>query len=657
MSQPLHTPFADRAETLSITPDVAAAYGLAAWGEKFKLGTAGYRDLLDPEDFYSAEVPFNAVTASLMLTARVQLALEHGLKSLHVSGEVRPHTQELIDLAARIYAAQGITVHLPPTGVRTTPIWLSSFGVFVDELDGGENFTASHSQSYKGGWKPMDAGGGQLLEMAPLIAERVSVLAATAAREGLAVPLAAADDPRIVRDFDPYDRYIEVLRQVVPDDLVDEARRAGEHGFRAAFCTEGGSMAPAARRVFGSLGIGVGSDESGDTEPVFLTHAGESNTFHGIGIVDGVNHGVDPGKWQVYKHVGAQDILRERRADIFFIWDPDGDRFNMVTTAPAAVADKAVAAGLEVDPLDADRCLVYFKPNQIYFLLTAAKIEALTTSGELDRYNWIVASTWPTSRSIGEVAESVTARGGARLSTFRVPVGFKHFASAVTDLERQIAAGESACSATDVTGARTEFGAAPRMLIMAEESGGAAMGSAEPVRSRTGARTSLAPKEKDGMQIGVMALCLAARLHRRGQSWAAHYLDLLEAHDVRWRFYERRDITLFDEALKGAARDHAQAEGNRLKEATVAWFAALESRPPAAVDDALAAALREPQDLPKVSRCFRAGDGTMIEFDGQWFELRASGTDAVLRFYMEGDDADRVARVNEAFTQMRIDAG
>ncbi len=63
---------------------------------------------------------------------------------------------------------------------RTTPIWLSSFGVFFEELDGGENFTASHSQSYKGGWKPMDAAGGQLLEMAGQIADRVRDLVAEA---------------------------------------------------------------------------------------------------------------------------------------------------------------------------------------------------------------------------------------------------------------------------------------------------------------------------------------------------------------------------------------------------------------------------------------------------------------------------------------------
>ena len=34
--------------------------------------------------------------------------------------------------------------------------------------------------------------------------------------------------------------------------------------------------------------------------------------------------------------------------------------------------------------------------------------------------------------------------------------------------------------------------------------------------------------------------------------------------------------------------------------------------------------------------------GTLLELEDQWFELRASGTDAVLRYYMEGEDGHPV---------------
>ncbi len=644
--RPFFTPFARKSEEFAIDADLVKEAGLDTWATAFKLGTAGYRDLLDPDDLFNLEVPFNALTVALMLTARAELAGEYGLVSLHVGGEVRPHTQEFIDLAARIYAARGIRVHLRPASERTTPIWLSSFGVFYEELDGGENFTASHSQSYKGGWKPMDSSGGQLLEMAGLIADRVRELVSRAAAHGLRIALAAADDPLIRRDFDPLDAYGDYLKLVVPPPLLQELVPAFAEGFRAGFCTEGGSMGPAARRIFAALDIPVG-----DGQPVFLTHEQENTEYHGIGVLNGVNYGVDPGKWQVYKHVGAQELLAADRCQVFFIWDPDGDRFNMVTTAPAALAARATEAGLEVDPLDADRCLVFFKPNQIYFMLTALKISSLRKAGELDRFDWIVATTYPTSLSIGEVAETV---GG--LKTFRVPVGFKHFAALVRDLERQIAAGTDPCRATDVTGVGTVFGPQPRLLIMAEESGGAAMGPAEPITSRGGTRKSLAPKEKDGMQIGVMALCLAARLHQSGGSFAGYYLDLLEESETRYRFYERRDVTLFDESLQGKAREQARAAGNRRKEATVAWFAALEKLSPQDASARLRKVLPQGVTLPHVQRIFRAGDGTYIEFTGQWFELRASGTDAVLRYYMEGRDSAQIAGLNEAFTQLDIQA-
>jgi len=645
----LFTPFATRPESFTVAADLVAAAGLAAWSDQFALGTAGYRDLLNPDELFDFGVPFNGLTVALMLEARARIATAAGLARLHVGGEVRPHTQEFIDLAARIYAAHGLHVHLRPAGRRTTPIWLSSFGVFHEELDGGENFTASHSQSYKGGWKPMDRSGGQLLEMAAAIAAEVRALVATARAEGVEIRLAAANDARIHRDFEPTAAYVDVLRRVVPADLLAEVSAAAAAGFRAAFCTEGGSMGPAGRDVFGLLGVEVDG-----TGPVFFTHEEESRDYHGIGIVDGVNHGVDPGKWQVYKHIGAQELLRERRCQVVFIWDPDGDRFNMVTTAPAALTEPVRAAGLEVDPLDQERCLVFFKPNQIYFMLTALKLASLEAAGELGRANWIVATTWPTSMSIGEIAARANARTGAGLATFRVPVGFKHFAALVNSLEKQVAAGAPSARATDVTGRETDFGPRPRLLIMAEESGGAAMGSAEPVRSRGGARTSLAPKEKDAMQIGVMALCLAARLHRTGGSFAGYYLEQLEAWDTRYRFYERLDVPLFDEALTGEARRTARAEGNRRKEATVAFFRSLEGLPPQEAERVLLEVLPAGALLPRIERIFHAGDGTFVEFAGQWFELRASGTDAVLRYYMEGADAGSVAELNDAFTRLAI---
>ena len=45
-SRTFFTPFSDQPESLEITPLLVEQTGLAAWAATFKLGTAGYRDLL-----------------------------------------------------------------------------------------------------------------------------------------------------------------------------------------------------------------------------------------------------------------------------------------------------------------------------------------------------------------------------------------------------------------------------------------------------------------------------------------------------------------------------------------------------------------------------------------------------------------------------------
>ncbi len=78
---PLFTSFANRVELISFTPDLVEKYHLKQWAEGFKLGTAGYRDLLAPDDFFSPDVPFNALSVAVMLEARAQLAVAHGAQN------------------------------------------------------------------------------------------------------------------------------------------------------------------------------------------------------------------------------------------------------------------------------------------------------------------------------------------------------------------------------------------------------------------------------------------------------------------------------------------------------------------------------------------------------------------------------------------------
>ena len=625
-------------DRIILTPEVINAENLQSWAETFKLGTAGYRDRLDPDDINNPRVAFNRTKVAVIAEAKACVYDMLGKKDAeierHVGGEVRPHTSEFIQLAARVYAAHGHRVHLRK-GVDTTPIWYSSFGVFYNELNDGENFTASHSPNFKGGWKPMNGMGKQLLEEADLIAAEVKKVVSP----GREIKLAPTDSPLITRDFDATDAYCDYLNAIIPTTAIEDIRKAEKLGFKTFISTVGGSMARTTKPIFRKLGI---------EGCVHFLHDQEDSNYHGIGIIDGVNHGVDPGKWQVYKHIGAQEILRNSgHTDVFFIWDPDGDRFNIITTAPSSLAEKAVSYGLEMDPLTPGRILIYFKPNQIYFMLTLARIEHLEATGELDTFDWMVAETFPTSRSIGEVAEKYG------IKVVRTPVGFKYFGAIAEQIEAQLAKGKEKIVIYTLTGQSVSLGKDPRILLMAEESGGAAMGGSRLAVSKNGLRKSLVMKEKDGFQIGLAVMALAAKLCAQKKSFAEFYTDSVDTHDIAYRHYERIDVTLYDENLPPAALVEKKREGFSRRDKVVEFFRGLVDLP---VKDTYAL-LREKMpgvSLPRLKRVMWAGDGTLMDFEGMWWQIRASGTDAVLRYYIEGRDREAILGFNRAFRDMRI---
>jgi phosphomannomutase len=626
-------------ESIILTSENIKKENLIEWGKSFKLGTAGYRDQLDPKVFDNPSVSFNKVKIAVIAEAKARVydtIFGNGKIPLerHVGGEVRPHTQLFIELVARIYAAHGHRVHLRK-GVETTPIWYSSFGVFYNELSDGENFTASHSPNFKGGWKPMDHMGKQLIREANLIADEVREII----KPGTVIRLAPPGSPFIKRDFDVTQPYCEYLKTIIPESAINDIREANDKGFMTFISTVGGSMAGTTRPIFENLNILGG---------IRFLHEKEDPDYHGIGILKGENYGVDPGKWQIYKNVGAQAVLRDSGAgNVFFIWDPDGDRFNVITTAPCEIRDEAVSYGLEVENLNSERIIVYFKPNQIYFMLTLSRIEQLRASGDLGTYDWIVAETFPTSRSIGEIAE----KNGLRV--IRTPVGFKYFGEIAGRIEDQLDRNNKEIKIETPTGEWIGLGKKPRILLMAEESGGAAMGGGKIASSRNGNRKSIVMKEKDGFQVGIAVMVLASRLFLEKSSFAQFYISSMEKNNIDYRHYERLDIKLYDENLSPEKLVAAKRDGIARRDRVVKTFRSLAERSLVDVETFLKSKIHS-DILPSVKNVLWAGDGTLIEFDGMWWEVRASGTDAVLRYYIEGRDRNTIQMVNSALSQIEI---
>jgi phosphomannomutase len=228
-------------------------------------------------------------------------------------------------------------------------------------------------------------------------------------------------------------------------------------------------------------------------------------------------------------------------------------------------------------------------------------------------------------------------------------VGFKYFGNMVREIEAQLHTGKEVIF-TSSTGKEISLGKKTRILIMAEESGGATFGSSEWILSKTGRKRSLALKEKDAMQIALINLGVMAQLYGEERSFAQLYIDKIEQYDIQFRYYDRIDKKLFDESLTGEARDKAKSVGNGAKEYMVNVFRALtEKQSLSEAQKALGQLMGEGAVVPKIKELFWAGDGTYLDFGGFWFELRASGTDAVLRFYIEGKEKAQLDAVNKAF--------
>ena len=644
----------DNQVQLNITNDLIEQYSLEKWAAKFNLMTAGYRDQLDPLDLASPDVAFNAVTVAILGEAKARVFKQKAKSGetlhVHVGGETRPHTQAFIKVLARVYAAHQFTVHLR-ANPETTPIWYSSFGVFYRDYQSGDNLTASHSQFFKGGWKPIDSLGKQLVEEEDAIIREVQDIV----RSNAAIQLASWDaNPLILSDFDVTRAYVEYQKSVVPQTTIDQIIDVGKKGFRCSACTVGGSMKQTTEQIFRQMSISTGED--GLIQYYFDE---EDSEYHKIGQIDGENYGVDPTKKQIYRNIGAQEKLLTNSADVVFIWDPDGDRFNMVTTANSDKADFYRDQGLEVETFpDSDRCIVYFTPNQIFLILTSSRIENLLQTGQLNQHDWFMASSVTTSRSLDELAKA------HNIPIVHVKVGFKYWGNFAHWLENRTTAENHVPFEKMALNETVVIGENPRLILMCEESGGAVFGGTSLVKNFDGTKSLVGMREKDGFQFGFLSLALAAKLYEKKQSFADYYCELIDRYSIQNRFFHRHDERLYDERLTGKERDAAIASAEAKKQRIMDFFKHLAKEyengvSAETIQDVLNRHIAVPDaKLPVPNRLCLIGEsvleGTYLEFETFWVVVRASGTDALLRYYIEGDDQETIKHYQQLIVGMNI---
>jgi phosphomannomutase len=645
-------PFEKEWQEIELSKGIVDLYRLETWAKNFSLMTAGYRSRLNPNDANDPAEDFNSLIVAILGEAKARVfrrKLAHGEQAhVLIGGETRPHTQDFIAVLSRVYAAHDIRVHLR-AHIRTTPIWYSSFGIFYKGYQSGDNLTASHSPFFKGGWKPMDSSGKQLLAEEEEIISEVKNIVNNREKIRLA-PWELKD--KIFYDFDVDEAYVNYQKSVLVGKSRDDIKKAVEKGYRCAVCTVGGSMKSTTERLFPMFGIPTG--ENGAIHYLF---GEEDSQYHKLGQKDGKNFGPDPSKPEVYKSIGAQEILLKGQADIVFIWDPDGDRFNIITTTNAKQAEQAKAFGVEVESYQGDRAIVYFNPNQLFFMLTAYRIDVLKAAGLLNAYDWFIAPSISASRSIAELVSK------ENIPIALIRVGFKYMGTFSEWLENRSSTNEPFINAI---GDEFYIGNKPRALIMCEESGGAIFGGTELIRNETGEKGLIALREKDGMQFGLVTLALSTHLYNNKQSLSDYYCNLVEKHDIRHRFFNRRDVMLYKEDLMDPEDlKKAKSDGERKRNLTMDFFKKLAEQAAAGkpldeIRDIINAKLVEGyKPIPRIQRICNVGEGkqlegTLMEFDEFWFLIRASGTDALLRYYIEGKDKDVTKAYQQSLINLKI---
>ena len=182
------------------------------------------------------------------------------------------------------------------------------------------------------------------------------------------------------------------------------------------------------------------------------------------------------------------------------------------------------------------------------------------------------------------------------------------------------------------------------------------------MRSKNGAQAFLSLREKDGLQMSILAWALAASLHQSGVSLAERYCDLISRRKIEYRYSERFDIPLYNESLTGSELQHAKTEGIQKRDRAVAFFreAATAFATKRASAESVRDQLREANPaasidaVPMINQAAWVGDGSLFDMAGARLIIRASGTDALLRYYVETTSRETLSALQQFVAGLRF---
>ena len=634
----------------------------ANYSKEAKVSTAGIRgpqNILFPQD---TRFPINLVGIVLATLAKALVVTEkYPNKEILklVGSEVRYNSALYLDAIARIQAAQGIKT-LTPQGRKTIPIWLASFLAFKLDLVGGEYITSSHGISVKTATKDLNSQGSQYLPEESLeFVEKIQMIFDKVEKDGsYEIKVAAKNDKLIDESImtkleDGINLYVEYLQNGVAQDLSGIKKMNNKILIESV----GGCAYRTLSKVLEKLEISDKFDWNNTKEDPF---------FHSIGKYD-----TDPkGNKTFYDYsVDATVVATKPNGEKFFpvieslhyenllknypfgtavlITDPDHDRLTICELENAGNVPTLEENGISYVKLDEDRVLTVFTANQAFLMLMDYRAKQLKHQHKWDKHHRFMIKTTASALSWDEWAK----HNGVKV--VNVPVGFKEIANIMKKVELQLKNNpNSDVKVDDVFGNSINIGVQPRLIFAGEESGGMIMGAEDTVKSLSG-REAIAMREKSATEAIIVASSLIAKLETENKTLSQYLLEVFDSNKINSRFDTREDISYYNESEPDIEKlKQAKTEGEKQRTKNDLFFLSLAiaiNEDKATLDQVIevlndAFPGLEFSDLKAVKF---VGDGTYLEFNDKYIEIRPSGTDAKTKAYGGGTSLEEISNYSK----------
>ncbi len=636
---------------------------LAEWLESYakeaEVSTAGIRgpqNILYPHD---TRFPINMIGIMLATEAKALAAQEiyPDSKLMKLAGsEVRYNSDKFLELIARIQAAHGIKT-LVPENRATIPIWMASFLAFKLDLLGGEYITSSHGISVKNATKDLNSQGSQYLpEESMQFVNKIRWIFDEVRKNGkYEIKIAANDNPLIDESvMKKLNDGVTLYEQYLKDGVAKDANLKLINELKEKIVIEnvGGSAYRTLSRILKVLGIDRHFDWLNIEEDPFFHSIGKydhdpkgNRTFYDYSVDATVISKDKAGNpyFPVIKSMNyAEKLKNYPLSTVVLITDPDHDRLTVTQIESSDRIEALEKLGVDYVKLGENRVLTVFTANQSFLMIMDFWANQLKKEGLFDKHPRFIIKTTASARSWDEWAK----KNGIKV--VNVPVGFKEIANIMKKVEKQITDDpQKEVIITDIFNNDINLGTNPKLVFGGEESGGMIIGSESIIESLSG-RKAIAMREKSATEAIIVASALTSYLEKAGISMSEHLEKVFENNEIISKYDIREDISYYNESepdIEKLKADKKAGEAKRTKNdlfyLALAVAKAENKLSVEQIKEILASTFPE-LDFSNLMDVKFVGDGTYLEFEDKFIEIRPSGTDAKTKAYGAGADKGNI---------------